>query len=51
MNVAAVRAWHDNEVPKAIRISNKIIDEFPRDLAMAKLAQTHNFNLGNAPKL
>ncbi len=49
MNVAAIRAWYDDDVPKAVRIANEIIDEFPRDLAMLKLAQTHNFNLGNAP--
>lgn len=49
MNVAAVRAWYDNDIPKAIQIANEIVDEFPRDLVMVKLTQTHNFNLGNAP--
>ncbi len=48
MNVAAVRAWFDNDMPKAIRIGNQIADEFPRDLIMVKLTQTHCFNLGNA---
>ena len=48
MNVAAIRAWYDNDMPRAIRIGNEILDEFPRDLVTVKLTQTHCFNLGNA---
>ncbi len=47
MNVAAVRAWVDNDIPQAIRLSEEIATEFPRDLAIVKSAQYHQFNLGN----
>ena len=49
MNVSAVRAWVDNDIPKAIRCSHEIAEDFPRDLTMVKLAQYHEFNLGNPP--
>ncbi|MEZ5715538.1 MAG: tetratricopeptide repeat protein [Paracoccaceae bacterium] len=49
MTVAAVRAWIDGDVPRAIKISNEAADEFPHDLPLVKSAQYHEFNLGNAP--
>ncbi|TDE36186.1 tetratricopeptide repeat protein [Antarcticimicrobium sediminis] len=48
MNIAAVRAWADGDVPKAIRIGNEIADAFVHDLPMVKTVQYHEFNLGNA---
>ena len=47
MNVAALRAWLDNDMPRAIKLSEEIAAEFPRDLAIVKSAQYHQFNLGN----
>ena len=47
MNVAAIRAWVDNDIPQAIDLSEDIVTEFPRDLAIVKSAQYHQFNLGN----
>ena len=47
MNVAAIRAWVDNDIPQAIKLSEDIALEFPRDLAIVKSAQYHQFNLGN----
>lgn len=45
--VAAVAAWVDGDIAKAIAIHEQIADEFPRDLASVKLGQYHLFNQGN----
>lgn len=47
MNVAAARAWVDGDIQQIINVSNEVADEFQHDLAIVKLAQYHNFNLGN----
>jgi hypothetical protein len=47
--VAAVRAWADGDIPRALALGEQIAAEHPRDLAMAKLTQYHYFNLGDAP--
>ena len=49
MTVAAIRAWADNDIPRAIAVGEQAIAEFPRDVAIAKATQYHHFNLGNAP--
>ena len=49
MNTAAARAWVENDIPKAIRLAHEIVEEYPRDLTMVKIAQYHEFNLGNPP--
>ncbi len=49
MAVAAVRAWADNDIPRALAIGEQTADAFPRELATAKATQYHAFNLGDAP--
>ena len=47
--VAAVAAWVQGDVARAIRLHEQLAVEFPRDLASLKLGQYHLFNLGDAP--
>ena len=49
MAVAAVRAWADNDIPRALALGEQGATTFPRDLALAKATQYHFFNLGDAP--
>lgn len=49
MVVAAVRAWFDNDIPRALTIGHDTVARFPRELAVAKATQYHHFNLGDAP--
>ena len=49
MVVAAVGAWVEGDVPDAIRISEDLLDRYPRELAIAKACQYHHFNLGDSP--
>lgn len=51
MTVAAVRAWADDDIPRALAIGEEIAAAHPRDLVAAKLAQYHYFNRGDAPGL
>jgi hypothetical protein len=48
MVVAAVRAWFDNDIPRAIAIGQETVARHPRELATAKATQYHHFNLGDA---
>ena len=47
--VAAVEAWVNGDIPRAIRLHEQLAREFPRDLASVKLGQYHLFNQGDAP--
>jgi len=47
--VAAVAAWVDGDLPRAIALHEEQAREFPRDLASVKLGQYHLFNQGDAP--
>jgi hypothetical protein len=47
--VAAVDAWIDGDIPRAIRLHEQQAHEFPRDLVSIKLGQYHLFNQGDAP--
>ncbi len=47
--VAAVAAWVDGDVAKAIRLHEQQARDYPRDLASLKLGQYHLFNAGNSP--
>ncbi|GAB5468683.1 MAG: tetratricopeptide repeat protein [Rhodospirillales bacterium] len=51
MDIAAIRAWVDNDMPRAIRLSREIAAEWPHDLAIVKSCQYHAFNLGDAPAM
>ncbi|HEY8358593.1 MAG TPA: tetratricopeptide repeat protein, partial [Ramlibacter sp.] len=47
--IAAVAAWVDGNVPRAIALHEEQAREFPRDLVSLKLAHYHLFNRGDAP--
>ena len=49
MAVAAVRAWVDNDIPRALAIGEEAAAAFPHELAVAKATQYHYFNVGDAP--
>ena len=46
--VAAVAAWVDGDIPRAVALHEQQAQDFPRDLAALKLGQYHLFNQGNA---
>lgn len=47
--VAAAAAWVENDIPGAIRFSEEFVQKHPRELAVVKACQYHQFNLGDAP--
>jgi tetratricopeptide (TPR) repeat protein len=51
LNTAVLRAWMDDDLGLTLRLCAQISDEFPRDLAMAKMHQYFEFNCGNAPAM
>ncbi|MEM5541278.1 tetratricopeptide repeat protein [Sulfitobacter sp. AS92] len=46
--IRAVGHWIDGDVPALVAACDAITDQWPRDLAMLKLAQYHLFNAGDA---
>ncbi|MBP7669615.1 MAG: tetratricopeptide repeat protein [Ferrovibrio sp.] len=44
----AVRAWAKSDLHGAIGLHERIVREFPRDLAAMKLGQVHQFHIGDA---
>jgi len=46
---AAIAAWVDGDIPRAIRLHEEQAREFPRDLVSLKLGQYHLFNVGDSP--
>jgi hypothetical protein len=51
LNVAMLRAWAADDLPLALRLCDQVSDEFPRDLAIAKIQQYFEFNRGNSPAM
>lgn len=47
--VAAIGAWVDGDIPRAIALHEEQARACPRDLASVKLGQYHLFNQGNGP--
>jgi hypothetical protein len=47
--IAAIAAWADGDIPRAIALHEEEAKEHPRDLASLKLGQYHCFNLGDGP--
>lgn len=47
LNVELLRAWSDDDMPKAIRLARQIGAEHPHDLAVVKLQQYFDFNRGD----
>jgi len=50
-NVAVLRAWAADDVPRALVLCDQVSDEFPRDLTLMKVHQYFEFNRGNAPEM
>ncbi len=48
---ALLAAWSADDLPEALRLSEQLLDEHPRDLLAAKLNQYFEFNRGNAPAM
>ena len=49
--IAAVAAWVDGDITRAIALHHEQAREHPRDLASLKLGQYHCFNAGDCPGL
>jgi len=47
--IAAVAAWVEGELPRAIALHEEQAREHPRDLASLKLGHYHQFNRGDSP--
>jgi hypothetical protein len=47
--IAAVAAWVEGDIPRAIALHEEQAREHPRDLTSLKLAHYHLFNRGDAP--
>lgn len=47
--IAAVAAWADGDIARAIALHQEQAKEHPRDLASLKLGQYHCFNTGDCP--
>ena len=47
--IAAIAAWVEGEIPRAIGLHEEQAREHPRDLASLKLGHYHLFNRGDAP--
>lgn len=48
---ALLRAWVEDDIAKALKLSEQLLDEFPRDLFALKLNQYFEFNRGNSPAM
>ena len=51
LNLAVLRAWVADDLPEALRVCERISDEFPRDLPVVKIHQYFEFNRGNSPAM
>jgi hypothetical protein len=51
LNVGVLRAWVADDLPSALHLCDQVTDEFPRDLAVAKIHQYFEFNHGNSPAM
>jgi hypothetical protein len=47
--IAAIEAWADGDIARAIALHHEQAREHPRDLAALKLGQYHCFNTGDCP--
>jgi hypothetical protein len=51
LNTALLRAWVADDLPEALRLCDRISDEFPGDLVVVKTHQYFEFNRGNSPEM
>lgn len=49
--IVFLRAWVEDDLPRALRLSADIVDRWPRDLVTAKLHQYLVFGIGDAPAM
>ncbi len=49
--VAAIDAWADGDIARALECHEALAALAPRDLVSVKLAQYHAFNLGDSPRM
>lgn len=49
--LAFTQAWAEERLPEALAIGDDVLAEHPRDLALVKLHQYLNFNLGRFPEM
>jgi tetratricopeptide (TPR) repeat protein len=47
--LAALEAWALGDTARAIRVGREALAEWPRDLALMKFTQYHQFNAGDSP--
>ena len=47
-NAQVLAAWVAGDIPRAIRLAEEAVRQWPGDLALLKLGQYHLFNLGDA---
>jgi len=47
--IAAIQAWAEGDIAKAITLHAEQAREYPRDLVSVKLGQYHCFNIGDCP--
>lgn len=50
-NLELLGAWMADDLPGALRVCDRITDEFPRDLLVLKIQQYFEFNCGNSPAM
>jgi tetratricopeptide (TPR) repeat protein len=50
-NTAVLAAWAADDLPEALRLCERIGEEFPRDLVVVKTHQYFEFNRGNSPQM
>ena len=51
LNTAMLRAWVADDLEETVRLCERITEEFPRDLVIAKTHQYLEFNRGNSPAM
>ncbi len=51
LNTAVLRAWVEDDIATTLRLCDQTLDEFPRDLVIAKTQQYFEFNRGNSPAM
>ena len=51
LNAAMLRAWVDDDPQQALRLCERIGEEFPRDLVIVKTHQYLEFNRGDSPAM
>lgn len=51
LNLGLLRAWISDDIATALRLADRISDDFSHDLAVVKLHQYLEFNRGNSPEM